>query len=100
MPRMRAAMWIAFLANLTAYPISNGLLPYIVRAIYGAEQTALGYLSASFAIGSLIGSMALSLTGGIPGARLVIGAPLVGNAILLVFPPIPTLPSATASLPL
>src|SRR5258705_2444255 len=25
-PRMRAAMWIAFLANLTAYPLSNGLL--------------------------------------------------------------------------
>src|SRR3954454_14780198 len=28
-PRMRAAIWIAFLANLTAYPLSNGLLPYI-----------------------------------------------------------------------
>src|ERR1700712_3816576 len=27
-PRMRAAIWIAFLANLTAYPLSNGLLPY------------------------------------------------------------------------
>src|SRR3954469_25238209 len=24
-PRMRAALWIAFLANLTAYPLSNGL---------------------------------------------------------------------------
>ena len=28
-PRMRAALWIAFLANLTAYPLTNGLLPYV-----------------------------------------------------------------------
>ncbi|RYE43092.1 MAG: arabinose ABC transporter permease, partial [Hyphomicrobiales bacterium] len=27
-PRMQAAMWIAFLVNLTAYPFSGGLLPY------------------------------------------------------------------------
>ena len=30
-PRMRAALWIAFLANLTAYPLTNGLLPYIAQ---------------------------------------------------------------------
>ncbi len=47
-PRMRAAIWIAFLANLTAFPLSNGLLPYIAREIYGTNQTGLGYLSASF----------------------------------------------------
>ena len=46
-PTMRAAMWIAFLANLTAYPFSNGLLPYIAREIYRTSQTGLGYLSAS-----------------------------------------------------
>ena len=51
-PRMQAAIWIAFLANLTAYPLSNGLLPYIAREIYGTNQTGLGYLSASFAVGS------------------------------------------------
>ncbi len=68
-PRMRAAMWIAFLANLTAYPLSNGLLPYVAREIYGTSQTGLGYLSASFAAGSLVGSIALSLVGGVRGRR-------------------------------
>jgi predicted MFS family arabinose efflux permease len=97
-PRMRAAMWIAFLANLTAYPMSNGLLPYIVREIYGAEQTTLGYLSACFAIGSLIGSMALSLTGGVRVARLMIGATAVWYAMLLVFAQIKTVPAAMACL--
>ena len=49
-PRMRAAMWVAFLVNLTAYPLSNGLLPYVAKTIYGTNQTGLGYLSASFAV--------------------------------------------------
>jgi predicted MFS family arabinose efflux permease len=97
-PRMRAAMWIAFLANLTAFPLSNGLLPYIVREIYGAQQTALGYLSASFAIGSLIGSMVLSLTGGIRVARLMIGAAVAWYAMLLAFAEIQTVPAAMACL--
>ena len=56
-PRMRAAIWIAFLANLTAFPLTNGLLPYVAREIFGTDQTGLGYLSASFAIGSLVGSI-------------------------------------------
>jgi predicted MFS family arabinose efflux permease len=97
-PGMRAAMWIAFLANLTAYPMTNGLLPYIVREIYGAQQTALGYISASFAVGSLIGSMALSLTGGIRVARLMIGATVTWYAMLLVFAQIKTVPAAMACL--
>ena len=64
---MQAALWVAFLANLTAYPLSNGLLPYIAKTIYGTNQTGLGYLSASFAIGSLAGSIVLSLIGEHPG---------------------------------
>jgi MFS family permease len=97
-PRMRAAIWIAFLANLTAYPLSNGLLPYIAREIYGTNQTGLGYLSASFAIGSLVGSILLSLIDGIRIARLMIGATAVWYATLLVFVQMQTVPSAIACL--
>ena len=84
-PRMQAALWVAFLANLTAYPLSNGLLPYIAKAIYGTNQTGLGYLSASFAIGSLAGSIVLSLIRDIRVARLMIGATVVWYVTLLVF---------------
>jgi MFS family permease len=97
-PRMRAAIWIAFLANLTAYPLSNGLLPYIARDIYGTSQTGLGYLSASFAVGSLVGSVLLSLVGGIRVARLMIGATAIWYATLLVFVQMKTLPAAIACL--
>ena len=97
-PRMRAAIWIAFLANLTAYPLSNGLLPYIAREIYGTNQTGLGYLSASFAIGSLIGSVLLSVIGGIRVARLVIGATVMWYGALLVFAQVQTVPAAMVCL--
>src|SRR4051812_1767126 len=97
-PRMRAAIWIAFLANLTAYPLSNGLLPYIAREIYGTNQTGLGYLSASFALGSLTGSILLSLIGGIRVARLMITATVMWYAALLVFVQMQTIPAAIACL--
>ena len=97
-PRMRAAVWIAFLANLTAYPLSNGLLPYIARDIYGTDQTGLGYLSASFAVGSLVGSILLSVIGGIRVARLMIGATIMWYAALLVFVQVQSLPAAIACL--
>jgi predicted MFS family arabinose efflux permease len=97
-PRMRAAIWIAFLANLTAYPISNGLLPYIAREIYGTDQTGLGYLSASFAVGSLVGSILLSLIGGIRVARLMIASAVMWYATLLVFAQMQTMPTAIACL--
>jgi len=97
-PRMRAAIWIAFLANLTAYPLSNGLLPYIAREIYGTDQTGLGYLSASFAVGSLVGSILLSVIGGIRVARLMIGATIMWYAALLVFVQVQSLPAAIACL--
>ncbi len=97
-PRMRAAIWIAFLANLTAYPLSNGLLPYIAREIYGTNQTGLGYLSASFAMGSLVGSILLSLVSGIRVARLMIGATVMWYGTLLVFAQVKTVSTAIACL--
>lgn len=99
-PRMRAAVWIAFLANLTAYPLSNGLLPYIAREIYGTSQTGLGYLSASFAVGSLAGSILLSVIGGVRVARLMIAATILWYAALLVFAQIQTVPAAIVCLSL
>jgi MFS family permease len=97
-PGMRAALCVAFLANLTAYPLTNGLLPYVAREIFHTDQTGLGYLSASFAVGSLIGSITVSLAGGLRIARLLIGATLAWYAMLLVFVEIRTMPVAMACL--
>jgi MFS family permease len=97
-PGMRAALCVAFLVNLTAFPLTNGLLPYVARDIFHTDQTGLGYLSASFAVGSLTGSITLSLVSGLRIARLLIGATLAWYAMLLVFVGIRTMPVAMACL--
>ncbi|MBR1231206.1 MFS transporter [Bradyrhizobium sp. AUGA SZCCT0182] len=97
-PRMRAALWVAFLANLTAYPLTNGLLPYVAKTIYGTNQTGLGYLSASFAFGSLAGSIVLSLIHGIRVARLMIASTVLWYATLLLFVQMQTVPTAIVCL--
>ena len=60
-PASLAAMWLAFLVNMTAFPFTSGLLPYIAREVYHVDETGLGWLIASFAFGSLLGSIAVSI---------------------------------------
>ena len=50
-PSSLAALLLAFLVNMTAFPLTSGLLPYVAREIYHIDQTGLGTLIASFAIG-------------------------------------------------
>jgi hypothetical protein len=85
-PASLAALWLAFLVNLTAFPMTSGLLPYVARDIYHIDQTGLGYLVASFAFGSLLGSILISIVGrSIRPARMMIIFALAWYAMLLVF---------------
>lgn len=91
-PVLRAAMWLALLANLTAFPLSNGLLPYAAREVFMADERGLAYLVASFAGGALIGSFSFSTVGRrIPLARLMLLSALVWYAMLAVFGQMTTL---------
>ena len=50
-------MWLALLANLTAFPLSHGLLPAIAKDLYGFGEIGLANMQAVAAIGSLAGSL-------------------------------------------
>jgi MFS family permease len=63
-PALIAAMWLAFLINLTAYPVSSGLLPYVALRVFLADATGLGWLVASFSFGGLLASITMVVTGG------------------------------------
>jgi MFS family permease len=63
-PELLAMMLLAFLINLTAYPASGGLLPYVAKHVYRVDATGLGFLVASFAFGGLLASITTVLTGG------------------------------------
>ena len=85
-PHLLAVMCIAFLVNLTAYPLVNGLLPYVAKEIYLTDQTGLGYLVASFACGALLGSLVLSRIGhAIRPGRMMIVFCVVWFALVIVF---------------
>lgn len=77
-PELLAMMLLAFLINLTAYPVSGGLLPYAARHVYAVDATGLGWLVASFALGGLLASLTMVLLGRIRHAER---ATLVGTAV-------------------
>lgn len=85
-PDVRAATLLAFLMNLTAFPLVNALLAHVAKDIYGLDQTGLGWLIASFAIGALLGSILLSMHGArIRAARTMIACALIWLVLNLVF---------------
>ncbi len=85
-PVLRAAIWLAVLVNLTAFPLTNGLMPYAAREIYQVDERGLSYLVASFAAGALIGSILFSTRGREwPLARLMLGSAVVWYMMLFVF---------------
>jgi predicted MFS family arabinose efflux permease len=63
-PALLGLMLLAFLINLTAYPASSGLLPYVADRVYHVGATGLGWLVAAFSLGGLLASIATVLTGG------------------------------------
>jgi len=84
--RLRIAMLIAFLINLTAFPFMTGLLPYVAKHVYGVDQTGLGYLVASMAFGALLGSAVLSIAGDrLRPERIMIGSIVTWYVMNLIF---------------
>jgi predicted MFS family arabinose efflux permease len=72
-PHLQAAMAIAFLVNVSAFPLTNSLLPVVAKDVYHTDQRGLSYLAASFAFGALMGSIILSRIGyRLPPARMML----------------------------
>ena len=85
-PHLRAAMLLAFLLNLTAFPLFNNLLPVVAKDVYLSDQTTLGYRVAGAASGALTGSIVLSrFAHRVPPARMMIIFSMAWYAMLLVF---------------
>jgi len=98
-PRLLAVMCLAFTFNLTAFSMVMGLLPYVSKEIYGAGQTGLGYLVASFAFGSVIGTAILLKCGHlIRPARMMIVCCVLWHLMIFVFGHMQTLQSGIITL--
>ena len=98
-PVLLAMILLAFLINLTAYPVSGGLLPYAAQRVYHVGATGLGLLAASFAFGGLLASITMVVTGGPRHAeRWTLVATAIWYAMLLVFGQLETLPAGLLAL--
>lgn len=85
-PHLNAGMWLAVLVNFTAFPLSQGLLPYVARDVYHLDKQGLGLLVASFAAGAFLGSLSVSaFSARLQLGRAMIVSALVWYAMLLAF---------------
>jgi MFS family permease len=85
-PALLAMMLLAFLVNLTAYPVTGGLMPYAAQRVYHVDATGLGWLVAAFAFGGLLASLTMVLTGGPRrGERTTLAFTALWYVLLLLF---------------
>jgi MFS family permease len=90
-PILLALVSLAFLTNLSAFPLTNGLMPYVAKDVFHIDQTGLGYLVASFAVGSLLGSLLLShVSSATRLTRLMMASSSLWYVLLIVFAQAPT----------
>jgi len=85
-PDLLGAFSIAFLVNFLAYPFFLGLLPYVAKNVYGMDQTGLGWLAGSFALGALAGSLLVSANRlPLRAARVMLLSSALWFVLILVF---------------
>src|SRR5262245_46884724 len=83
-PSLMAIVWLALLFNFTAFPLTNGLLPYVAREVYHVDQAGLSYLIASIAFGAMLGGVLMSRAGvAAQLPRLLIASAVIWHALLL-----------------
>jgi hypothetical protein len=85
-PQVLALMLLAFLVNVTAFPVPLGLLPYVAKEIYHLDSNGLAHLAAGFATGALIASILMAFIGGTRySARTAFLQSIIWYVLLLLF---------------
>ena len=71
-----ALLLLAFLVNLTGFPLNQGLMPVFARDVLDVGATGLGQLLGAYAAGSMLASVTLAALPVIhrPGRMIVLGA--------------------------
>ena len=97
-PSLLAIVWLALLFNFTAFPLTNGLLPYVAKEIYRIDQAGLGYLVASLGFGALLGALVMTWFGSeVRLSRLMFIAAVIWHILMLIFIQMQSLTAAASS---
>ena len=92
-PYLLGTLVLALLLNMTAFPLANSLQPYIVKEVFGGNQSTLSYMTACSGAGAVFGSILLSrLTSFRRPSRLMIFGSVAWFSVLLVYTQLKTAP--------
>ncbi len=71
-----ALLLMAFVVNLTGFPLNNGLMPVFAKDVLGTGSTGLGQLLGAYSAGSAVGSATIAALArfGRPGRAIVLAA--------------------------
>jgi predicted MFS family arabinose efflux permease len=98
-PSLLAIVCFVLMFNAAAFPLTNGLLPYVAREIYLTNQTGLSYLVASISIGALVGALMISrIATHIPLTRLMVVSAIAWHVLLILFAQMQSLAGGIATL--
>jgi predicted MFS family arabinose efflux permease len=97
-PSLLAVICFVLLFNLFAFPLTNGLLPYVAREIYRVDQAGLAYLIASIAFGAMLGGLLMGRFETAKLSRLMIVAAIAWHVLLIVFAQMQSLSGGIAAL--
>jgi MFS family permease len=96
-----AIMFLAFLVNLTVFPLTNGLMPVVARDVFGLGPGGLAALLAAASAGALAGSLALAALSRMRRPERTMALSIVAwHLLLLVFTRVESLPVALGVLAL
>jgi predicted MFS family arabinose efflux permease len=85
-PTIMAIMYLAFLVNLTVFPLTNGLMPVVARDVFAMDENGLARLLAVAAGGALAASLMMAAFVRVARPELVMVVTiLIWHILTLVF---------------
>jgi predicted MFS family arabinose efflux permease len=97
-PTLLLVMAMAFFANLTAFPLTNGFLPIVARDVFGLDELGLAQLVSTTALGALVGSLVIGSLRRLRAAQVMVVGLVVWHALVIVFAAIDQLALAFVTL--
>jgi predicted MFS family arabinose efflux permease len=83
---------------LFAFPLTNGLLPYVAREIYRVDQAGLSYLITSIALGAMLGGLVMGRIGIGKLSRVMVVSAIAWHLLLILFAQMQTLAGGLAAM--
>lgn len=92
---MVVCLLLAFLVNVTAFPVTAGLLPVIARDVFGADENGLARMAATVAAGALAGSVLTATAArNVPPERAMLLCLVLWHLLIIAFALNDSLPMA------